>query len=118
MLNSTQIESLNKKLDEIFKILYSDENENYVDEYYSNLVNELNLFCESLYNNTNGINFNVNVLNQSNIILENDNNTGGTDIETLLKLRQEEQEKQLLIDTSNNKEENINNVEDIDNNIF
>ena len=118
MLNSTQIESLNKKLDEIFKILYSDENENYVDEYYSNLVNELNLFCENLYNNINGINFNVNVLNQSNIILENDTNTGGTDIETLLKLRQEEQEKQLLIDTSNNKEENINNVEDIANNIF
>lgn len=118
MLNSIQIESLNKKLNEIFKILYSDENEIHEDEYYSNLVNDLNIFCENLYNNINGINFNVNVLNQSNIILDNDSNTGGTDIETLLKLRQEEQEKQLLIDTSNNKEENINNVDDIDNNIF
>ena len=88
------------------------------DDYYANLVNDLNIFCENLYNNINGINFNVNVLNQSNIILDNDTNTGGTDIETLLKLRQEEQEKQLLIDTSNNIEENINNVDDIDNNIF
>ena len=118
MLNSIQIESLNKKLNEIFKILYSNDNEIHEDEYYSNLVNDLNIFCENLYNNINGINFNVNVLNQSNIILDNDSNTGGTDIETLLKLRQEEQEKQLLIDTSNNKEENINNVDDIDNNIF
>jgi molecular chaperone DnaK (HSP70) len=119
MLNSTQIELLNNKLNGIFKILYSDEkqNESYDDKFYSNLVNDLNLFCEDLHNTINGINFNVNVLNQSNVILDNGSNTGGTDIELLLKLRQEEQEKQLLIDTAN-KAEDINNVDDIDNNIY
>jgi len=62
-----------------------------------------------LYNEINGINFNVNVINSSSIIL--DNSTGGTDIETLLKLRQEDEIKQLLID-SNEKEE-IHDINDI-----
>ena len=118
MLNTTQINELNKKLEEIFKIIYD---ESATDEYiYVNLLNELNLFCEKLYNNIQGLNFNVSVLNQSNIILNND--TNGTDIETLLKLRQEEQEKQLLIDTSNDNNNDINNdinnYQDIDNNIY
>ena len=68
------------------------------------------LICCELYNEINGINFNVNVINTSNIIL--DNTTGGTDIETLLKLRQEDDIKQLLID--NNDDDNEN--EKIDNN--
>ena len=115
MLNSIQIQSLNKKLDEIFKILYEEDNQINDDQKYNELINDLNSFCESLYNNIQGINFNVNVLNQSNIILNDD--TNGTDIETLLRLRQEEQEKQLLIDTCTETNE-INKCEDIDNNIF
>lgn len=114
VLNTTQIEKLNKKLDEIFKILYDDSGQDINDDIYINLINELNLLCETLYNNTQGINFNINVLNQSNIILGD--NTSGTDIETLLKLRQEEQEKQLLIDTYNEQIEindiDVNNCED------
>ena len=120
MLNSTQLESLNTKINEIFKILYTENTTEYSDEFYVDLINQLNLFCENLYNNSNGINFNVNVLNQSNIILTNDSNTGGTDIEVLLRLRQEEQEKQLLIDTSNNDntDNTIDDILDIDNNVL
>ena len=116
MLKSSQVESLNKKLNEIFKIIYENNPINSIDnQTYIDLNNEFNLFCESLYNNTQGINFNVNVLNQSNIILGDD--TNGTDIETLLRLRQEEQEKQLIIDTCTDSTQ-INKFEDIDKNIF
>jgi heat shock protein 1/8 len=118
ILNTSQIDKLNIKLDEIFKILYNDTENNIDDNIYIKLIDELNILCEILYNNTQGINFNVNVLNQSNIIL--DDNTSGTDIQTLLRLRQEEQEKQLLIDTCNEIIDitNIDNCEDNDKTIF
>jgi molecular chaperone DnaK (HSP70) len=96
-LKSEQINILNNKLYEIFKLLY--ETENVDEQTFKNEYEILNKLCEDLYNQLNGINFDVNVLNSSNIIL-NDTNSG-TDIETLLKLRQEEEIRQLLIDNDN-----------------
>jgi molecular chaperone DnaK (HSP70) len=96
MLKTEQIKSLTDKLNDIFKIIYSDEIKS--DSYYTEIIDNFNIYSQELYNDIQGINFNVNVINQSNIIL---NNTDGTDIESLLKLRQEEQEKQLFIDSLN-----------------
>jgi hypothetical protein len=111
MLKTEQINSLTNKLNDIFKIIYSDEIKS--DSYYTDIIDNFNIYCQDLYNDIQGINFNVNVINQSNIIL---NNTDGTNIETLLKLRQEEQEKQLFIDSLNIE---INKKDIIDNeNIF
>jgi molecular chaperone DnaK (HSP70) len=106
-LKSEQINRLEIKLEEIFNFLYKTEDK--VDEkVYNDKKEELNNFCDNLYNEINGINFNVNVINSSSIIL--DNSTGGTDIETLLKLRQEDEIKQLLIDSN---EEKVNDINDI-----
>ena len=116
-LKSEQILLLNNKLEEIFLILYKSEidkseidKSEIEDEIFNKKKEELNKFCDELYNEINGINFNVNVVNSSNIIL--DNSTSGTDIETLLKLRQEDEIKQLLIDT-NEENVNINDINDI-----
>ncbi len=110
-LKSDQLIKLNNKLEEIFKIMYDDDNQDIIkdDNFYKNQIDDLNNFCQDLYNNTNGINFNVNVINSSSIILDNDNY--GTDIETLLKLRQEEETLQLLID--NDQDDDDKNVEHI-----
>ena len=94
------INKLNDKLDEIFKLLY--ESDGLSEETYKQKLEEFNLFCQDLYNELSGINFNVNVINSSNIILNESESTSGTDIETLLKLRQEEQIRQLLIDSNDN----------------
>ncbi len=112
-LKSDQLLVLNNKLEEIFKILYKDINQdiNQDDDFYKNLVNDLNNFCQTLYNNSNGINFNVNVINSSSIILENNN--CGTDIETLLKMRQEEETLQLLIDNNDDSDSDDKNIEEI-----
>jgi molecular chaperone DnaK (HSP70) len=99
-LKTEQINRLSIKLEEIFDFLYKTETDK-TDEIYEKKKEELNTFCDNLYNETNGINFNVNVINSSNILL--DNSTSGTDIETILKLRQEEEIKQMIID--NDKEE-------------
>ena len=107
-LKSEQINRLTEKLEEIFDFLYKTE-DIFDQTIYNDKKEELNNFCDNLYNEINGINFNVNVINSSSIIL--DNSTGGTDIETLLKLRQEDEIKQLLID-SNGKEE-IHDYNDI-----
>ncbi len=102
-LKTNQIKKLNDKIDEIFKLLY--ETENVSDETYKEKLDEFNIFCQDLYNELEGINFDVNVINSSNIILNDGDSTSGTDIETLLKIRQEEQIRQLLID-SNNQDDN------------
>lgn len=107
MLKSEQIKLLQEKINEILNIIYSDENNNNSDQFYIKLIDDFNLFSQNLYNNINGINFNIDVINKSNIILEN--NDTGTDIETILKLRQQDQEKQLLIDT--NIIDNLYNIE-------
>ena len=95
-LKSEQILRLNKKIDEIFKLIYDKEES---DAFYKETLDNFNEFCQNLYNETNGINFDVNIMNSSNIILNN--SESGTEIETLLKLRQEEQTLQLLIDDTN-----------------
>jgi molecular chaperone DnaK (HSP70) len=106
-LKTEQINKLKIKLEEIFDFLYKIEdnltnnnNNDNNNDIYNIKKEELNTFCDELYNEINGINFNVNVINTSNIIL--DNTSGGTDIETLLKLRQEDDIKQLLIDNDEN----------------
>jgi len=96
-LKSDQKNRLSNKLNDLIKILYETPADQ-EDNFYKKQLDNLNNFCQDLYNQTNGINFNVNIMNSSNIILDN-NDTGGTDIETLLKLRQEEQIMQLLIDS-------------------
>jgi molecular chaperone DnaK (HSP70) len=103
-LKTDQINKLNDKLDKIFKLLY--ETENISEETYKETLDEFNIFCQDLYNELAGINFDVNVINSSNIILNECDTTSGTDIETLLKIRQEEQIRQLLIDSNNQDEYN------------
>lgn len=112
-LNTEQIIKLNNKLSDIFKLLYEDNNIINKDDLYKEELNNLNKLCDELYNETNKINFNVNIINSSSIILDN-NVTSGTNIETLLKLKQEEEILQLLIDNNkdDNKDENIENIED------
>ncbi len=101
-LKTDQINKLNNKLDEIFTLLY--DTDNVSEETFKEKLEEFNLFCQDLYNELAGINFDVNVINSSNIILNEGDSTSGTDIETLLKIRQEEQIRQLLIDSNNNDE--------------
>ncbi len=97
-LRTEQVNKLHLKLNSIFDLLYREKEEK--EEFYKEKLDELNKLCDDLYNETNGINFGVNVINTSNIILEDLTNlTDGTDIETLLKLRHEDEIKQLLIDT-------------------
>jgi molecular chaperone DnaK (HSP70) len=117
-LKTDQINKLNVKLDEVFELLYEKENgleETYkekfnefykekLDEFYKEKLDEFNIFCQDLYNELSGINFDVNVINSSNIILNETESTSGTDIETLLKIRQEEQIRQLLIDSNNHED--------------
>jgi molecular chaperone DnaK (HSP70) len=98
-LKTDQINKLNDKLDEVFKLLY--DTDNISEEIYKEKLEDFNIFCQDLYNQLSGINFDVNVINSSNIILNEIDSTSGTDIETLLKLRQEEQIRQLLIDSNN-----------------
>jgi len=95
-LKSDQIMRLNIKLDEIFDVLYKEDTKS--DELYNEKLQELNKFCDDLYNETNNINFTVNIINSSNIIIQD--STNGTDIETLIKMRQQDETNQLIIDTS------------------
>jgi hypothetical protein len=96
--------------------LYSEEN--ITEEYCENKIGEINDLCNKYYNLMNGINLEENVINLSNhifndeqtvtnLICDNDN-TQGTSIEDLLRLRQEEQIQQMLIDTN---VENVENAE-------
>ena len=96
-LKTEQINKLTLKMDEIFKLLYHTDEPS--EETYKQTLDEFNIFCQDLYNELAGINFDVNIINSSNIILNESDSTSGTDIETLLKIRQEEQIRQLLIDT-------------------
>jgi len=96
-LKSEQLSIINNKLDEIFKLLYEDD-DNKTNEYYKSELDNFNEFCQQIYNNNEGINFNVNVLNSSSIVVNYSNDTNGTDIETLLKMRQENEIMQLMID--------------------
>ena len=91
------IKNLNEYLDKIFQILYNDDT-TYDDEFYNNKIEEINKFCEELYQKINRMDLSVNVLNASNICLSNTDgiNTDGTSIEDLLKLRQEEEIQELL----------------------
>ena len=78
---------------------------------------------ENIYENIYKINIPT---NNDNIILDNNDTTimtndtiNGTNIETLLKLRQKEKENQLFIDTYNITEDITNEImNDVDNNIF
>lgn len=88
---------LEKYLEDIFDILYNQDNS---DEFYQKKIDELNNFSEELYKEINKIDLSVNVLNISNKIISDDCN--GTDIETLLKIRQEEEMNKII----NNFEEN------------
>ncbi len=86
---------LNDYLENIFKILYdNNKNINYDDEFYKQKIEELNNYCYDIYQKLNNINLSVNVLNISNIIVSND--TDGTNIEDLLKIRQDEEIQNLI----------------------
>jgi len=99
MLKDTDITSLNEYLENIFKIIYNDDVK-YDDNFYNYKIDEVNKFCEELYQKINKMDFSVNVLNMtnsSNILLSNNNDDiNGTSIEDLLKIRQEEEIQQLL----------------------
>ena len=113
-------------LNSTLNIIYTDTDIS--EEYCTNKINEINQLCNNYYNLMSGINLDNNVINYSNIQLNSDSNnsnsnnsnsnnpdltnneTSGTSIDDLLKLRQEEQIQQMLIDTNekNNYEENNN----------
>ena len=108
--NKTMIKENNKKkletyLENIFNILYNDEEQSdksdksdKSDEFYKNKIDELNNICSEIYKEINNINLSVNVLNMSNKILNNNdsNDCNGTNIETLLKIRQEEEIQKIM----------------------
>ena len=94
MLKEDNKIKLDKYLEDIFNILYNDEEKQ--DEFYKNKVDELNHMCDEIYKEINKIDLSVNVLNMSNKILNNDD-CNGTDIETLLKIRQEEELQKIMI---------------------
>ena len=93
MLKEDNKIKLDKYLEDIFNILYNDEEKQ--DEFYKNKVDELNHMCDEIYKEINKIDLSVNVLNMSNKILNNDD-CNGTDIETLLKIRQEEELQKIM----------------------
>ena len=97
MLKNTDITSLNTYLEDIFKIIYNNDTK-YDDEFYNVKIDEVNKFCEELYQKINKMDLSVNVLNTSNIILTNNiDDTNGTNIEDLLRIRQEEEIEKLLL---------------------
>jgi len=93
MLKENNKIKLDKYLEDIFNILYNDEDNS--DEFYKNKMDELNNYCEEIYKEINKIDLSVNILNMSNKILNNDD-CNGTDIETLLKIRQEEELQKIM----------------------
>jgi len=93
MLKENNKIKLDKYLEDIFNILYNDEDNS--DEFYKNKMDELNNYCEEIYKEINKIDLSVNILNMSNKILNNED-CNGTDIETLLKIRQEEELQKIM----------------------